>query len=57
MGWWAAISSIGLAAGLVAGMLRMNLAGVDGPQVAPLRLRGRRPAALVILLCNHRSLR
>ena len=36
MSWWPVISSIGLVAGFFLAMLPMNMAGVDGPQVAPL---------------------
>ena len=57
--WWAVMSSVGLAVGLFLAMLPMNMAGVDGPQVAPLfamgfALMGAVPGTLQWLLLRRR---
>jgi hypothetical protein len=59
MGWWAVLSSVGLAAGFFLAMLPMNMAGVDGPRVAPLfalgfALMGAVPGTLQWLLLRRR---
>jgi hypothetical protein len=59
LGWWPVISSVGLTAGFFLGMLPMNMAGVDGPQVAPLfalgfALMGAVPGTLQWLLLRRR---
>jgi hypothetical protein len=59
IGWWAVMSGIGLAAGFFLGMLPINMAGVDGPQVAPLialgfALMGAVPGTLQWLLLRRR---
>ena len=59
LGWWAAMSSAGLALGFFLAMLPMNMAGVDGPQVAPLftlgfGLMGAVPGFLQWLLLRRR---
>jgi hypothetical protein len=59
LGWWPVISSVGLTAGFFLGMLPMNMAGVEGPQVAPLfalgfALMGAVPGTLQWLLLRRR---
>src|SRR6185436_12561541 len=59
MDWWPVMSSVGLTAGFFLGMLPMNMAGVDGPQVAPLfalgfALMGAVPGTLQWLLLRRR---
>ena len=59
MGWWAPLSSVGLAAGYFLGMLPVSMAGVGGPQVAPLfalgfALMGAVPGILQWLLLRRR---
>ena len=57
--WWPVMSSVGLAVGLFLAMLPMNMAGVDGPQVAPLfamgfAVMGTVPGTLQWLLLRRR---
>jgi hypothetical protein len=59
IGWWAMMSGIGLVAGFFLGMLPINVAGVDGPQVVPLMtlgfaLMGAVPGTLQWLLLRRR---
>lgn len=58
-GWWPVASTLGLVAGIGLALFPMNMAGVDGPQVAPLfalgfALMGAAPGTLQWLLLRRK---